>query len=613
MLDAQTFLSRDVRYKQPYGAVPAGTRVNFALRPLRSGGFSEGMLIAYFESRNEERLEVPMEWRGMEGDRDVFAVVLPTGDYVGLVWYSFRLTGLDGRREELGPYQLTVYDGSERVPAWFGEGMTYQIFPDRFRRSRIPDPAGMVGGRTIHQGWEEEPVYRPDERGEVRNRDFFGGDFRGVLEKLPYLQALGVETLYFCPVFEAPENHRYGTGDYEKIDPMLGTEEDFRVLCEAAHRLGMKVMLDGVFNHQGFVSRYFNGDGSYDSIGAAQSQDSPYYKWYNFSHWPDKYDSWWGIYSLPAVNESEPSYRDYIFGGENAIVRRWLRAGADAWRLDVADELPDDFVHGVHRAARETSPEAVVIGEVWEDGSTKIAYGVRRRHILGGHCDGLMNYPFRNALLAYLMGGDAAHFRDAMEALRENYPPFAWRSAMNFLGTHDTPRILTLLGVGSDGQDHDKDWRSAYRMTESQYLLGRTKLMLGALVLFAFPGSPTVYYGDEAGMEGFEDPFNRRTFPWGREDQALLDWYRALGRARKELAPLRRGELAWERAEGRLLSFRRRWEGQEALAAVNAGREAAALEVPWPARDWMTGRNVAQGHRLVPPLTGWLLVPREKT
>ena len=611
MLDAQTFDSRDARYKQPYGAVPAGTRVNLALRPLRSGGFSEGVLIAYFESRNEERREFPMEWSGMEGDRDVFTVVLPTEDYVGLVWYSFRLTGLDGRREELGPYQLTVYDGTDRVPAWFGEGMTYQIFPDRFRRSRVPDPAGMVGGRTVHQGWEEEPVYRPDEHGEVRNRDFFGGDLRGVLEKLPYLQELGAETLYFCPVFEAPENHRYGTGDYEKIDPMLGTEEDFRVLCEAAHRLGMKVMLDGVFNHQGFVSRYFNGDGSYDSVGAAQSQDSPYYKWYNFSHWPDRYDSWWGIYSLPAVNESEPTYRDYIFGGENAIVRRWLRAGADAWRLDVADELPDDFVHGIHQAARETNPQAVVLGEVWEDGSTKIAYGVRRKHILGGHCDGLMNYPFRNALLAWLMGGDAAHFRDAMETLRENYPPFAWRSAMNFLGTHDTPRILTLLGVGGDGQDHDKDWRAAYRMTESQYLMGRTKLMLGALVLFAFPGSPTVYYGDEAGMEGFEDPFNRRTFPWGREDQALQAWYTALGRARRELAPLRRGELLWDRAEGRLLAFRRRWEGQEVLAAVNAGREATAVEVPWPARDWMTGRTVAQGRRLVPPLTGWLLVPRE--
>ena len=611
MLDAQTFDSRDVRYKQPYGAVPSGTRVNLALRPLRTGGFSEGMLIAYFESRNEERLEVPMEWKGMDGDRDVFGVVLDTGDYVGLVWYSFRLMGLDGRREELGPYQLTVYDGTDRVPGWFGEGMTYQIFPDRFRRSRIPDPAGMVGGRTVHQDWNEAPEYRPDHRGEVRNRDFFGGDFRGVLEKLPYLQDLGVETIYFCPVFEAPENHRYGTGDYEKIDPMLGTEEDFKVLCEAAHRLGMKVMLDGVFNHQGFVSRYFNGDGFYPEPGACQSQDSPYYKWYNFSHWPDKYESWWGIYSLPAVNESEPSYRDYIFGGENSIVRRWLKAGADAWRLDVADELPDDFVHGIHQAARETDPNATIIGEVWEDGSTKIAYGVRRKHILGGHCDGLMNYPFRNSLLAYLMGGNAEDFRAAMETIRENYPPFAWRTAMNFLGTHDTPRILTLLGYGGDGQDHDKDWRAAYRMTDSQYLLGRTKLMLGALVLFAFPGSPTVYYGDEVGMEGFEDPFNRRTYPWGSEDQTLLDWYTALGKARKELPALRRGDLRWGQTEGRLLTFFRQGEGDQVLAAVNAGRKAAAVEVPWPAVDWMTGKTIAPGRRLLPPLTGWLLTPRQ--
>lgn len=611
MLDAQTFDSRDVRYKQPYGAVPSGTRVNLALRPLRTGGFSEGMLIAYFESRNEERLEVPMEWKGMDGDRDVFGVVLDTGDYVGLVWYSFRLMGLDGRREELGPYQLTVYDGTDRVPGWFGEGMTYQIFPDRFRRSRIPDPAGMVGGRTVHQDWNEAPEYRPDHRGEVRNRDFFGGDFRGVLEKLPYLQDLGVETIYFCPVFEAPENHRYGTGDYEKIDPMLGTEEDFKVLCEAAHRLGMKVMLDGVFNHQGFVSRYFNGDGFYPEPGACQSQESPYYKWYNFSHWPDKYESWWGIYSLPAVNESEPSYRDYIFGGENSIVRRWLKAGADAWRLDVADELPDDFVHGIHQAARETDPNATIIGEVWEDGSTKIAYGVRRKHILGGHCDGLMNYPFRNSLLAYLMGGNAEDFRAAMETIRENYPPFAWRTAMNFLGTHDTPRILTLLGYGGDGQDHDKDWRAAYRMTDSQYLLGRTKLMLGALVLFAFPGSPTVYYGDEVGMEGFEDPFNRRTYPWGSEDQTLLDWYTALGKARKELPALRRGDLRWGQTQGRLLTFFRQGEGDQVLAAVNAGRKAAAVEVPWPAVDWMTGKTIAPGRRLLPPLSGWLLVPRQ--
>ena len=611
MCDAQTFDSRDTRYKQPYGAVPSGTVVQLTLRPPRSGGFSKGVLIAYFEHRQEERHEQPMTWAGLDGDRDVFQTALDTGDYVGLVWYSFRLEGLDGRQEELGPYQLTVYDGAEDVPEWFGEGVTYQIFPDRFRRTRVPDPTGMVGGRSVHTGWDEEPEYRPDQNGEVRNRDFFGGSLAGVLEKLPYLRGLGVDTLYFCPVFEAPENHRYGTGDYEKIDPMLGTEADFRALCDAAHQLGMRVMLDGVFNHQAFVSRYFNGDGSYQSVGAAQSQDSPYYPWYHFSHWPDHYDSWWGIYSLPAVDESQPTYRDFIFSGENSIIRRWLKAGADGWRLDVADELPDDFVHGIHAAARQAKPDAVVIGEVWEDGSNKIAYGVRRRHILGGHCDGLMNYPFRNALLSFLLGDDAFHFKQAMETIRENYPPFAWRSAMNFLGTHDTPRILTLLGVGGDGKDHSKDWRAAFRMSDEQYQRGRARLRLGALVLFAFPGSPTIYYGDEAGLEGFEDPFNRRTFPWGREDEELLAWYRALGAARGQLEALRRGELTWLHTRGRVLAFLR-GEGERAvLAAVNAGDRPEAITLPWPARDWMTGGELPAGPCELPPMTGWLLTPRK--
>ena len=566
MCDAQTFDSRDTRYKQPYGAVPSGTVVQLTLRPPRSGGFSKGVLIAYFEHRQEERHEQPMTWAGLDGDRDVFQTALDTGDYVGLVWYSFRLEGLDGRQEELGPYQLTVYDGAEDVPEWFGEGVTYQIFPDRFRRTRVPDPTGMVGGRSVHTGWDEEPEYRPDQNGEVRNRDFFGGSLAGVLEKLPY---------------------------------------------DAAHQLGMRVMLDGVFNHQAFVSRYFNGDGSYPDVGAAQSQDSPYYPWYHFSHWPDHYDSWWGIYSLPAVDESQPTYRDFIFAGENSIIRRWLNAGADGWRLDVADELPDDFVHGIHAAARQAKPDAVVIGEVWEDGSNKIAYGVRRRHILGGHCDGLMNYPFRNALLSFLLGDDAFHFKQAMETIRENYPPFAWRSAMNFLGTHDTPRILTLLGVGGDGKDHSKDWRAAFRMSDEQYQRGRARLRLGALVLFAFPGSPTIYYGDEAGLEGFEDPFNRRTFPWGREDEELLAWYRALGAARGQLEALRRGELTWLHTRGRVLAFLR-GEGERAvLAAVNAGDRPEAITLPWPARDWMTGGELPAGACELPPMTGWLLTPRK--
>ena len=606
MTDTLLFDPRDERYKSPYGAVSAGTVVHFALRPERAQAFSRAVLTARFESRANELVRIFLPWSGRDGERDVFAGSLPTGDYVGLIFYSFRLEGLDGRTRTLGEYQLTVYDGCEQVPAWFGEGTCYQIFPDRFRRSRIPDPGGMVGGRSVHAAWQEEPEYRPDARGEVRNRDFFGGDLKGVLEQLPYLQSLGVETLYFNPIFEAAENHRYGTADYEHVDPMLGCDADFSALCRAAHARGMRVILDGVFNHTGFVSRYFNGDGFYPQPGAAQSQQSPYYPWFHFQHWPDRFDSWWGIYTLPAVNEGEDSYRDYIIRGERSIVRRWLQAGADGWRLDVADELPDDFIRELHQAVRAADPNAVVIGEVWEDGSTKIAYGVRRRHILGGHCDGLMNYPFRNSLISFLLGADAACFRDAMETLRENYPPFAFASAMNFLGTHDTPRILTLLGVGSDCRENTKAWRANFRMDAGQRALALARLRLGALVLFAFPGAPTIYYGDEAGMEGFEDPFNRRTFPWGAEDKALTAWYAALGQARKSLLPLRRGDLHWLRAEGRVLAFSRTWEGETVIAAVNAGDAPEQLPLDGAFRDRMSGERFTDTVPL-PPLTGRLL------
>ena len=571
------FDSRDALCKQPYGAVPGGTSVKLCLRPPRNLGFTGARCTAIYESLNNYTAVIPMHWDGMELGRDLFRCELDTTDYVGLVWYSFVLTGPDGKRLEIPTHQLTVYDGSVSVPDWYGQSVGYQIFPDRFRRSRIPDPTGMVGGRTVHQEWTEEPVWKPDHNGEVRNRDFFGGDFKGVIEKLDYLKDLGIDTIYFNPIFEAAENHRYGTADYDRIDPMLGTNEDFTLLCDEAHKRGMKVMLDGVFNHAGFVSRYFNGDGFYPDLGAYQSEDSPYRPWFAFKHWPNDYDCWWGIYSLPAVEENNEDYRKFIFADENSVVRRWLRAGADAWRLDVADELPDDFVAGIHAAARAEKPDAVIIGEVWEDGSNKISYNKRRKHILGGHCDGLMNYPLRNAILRFFQQGDGEGFVRSMEIIRENYPPFAFYSAMNSLGTHDVPRALTLLAMGGEQRDQSKQWRAEFRLSPEEKQLGVERLKAASLLLYAFPGSPTVYYGDEAGMEGFEDPFNRRPYPWGREDQELLEWYRSLGQLRHDHSALRAGSIRYVAGEQDLLSFLRKDEQEEVLVCFNSSDEPKKL------------------------------------
>ena len=609
MSEPFVFDPRYHRCKQPFGAVVCGEAVTFHCRPLKSEGFTHCSLVMHEEFSGILE-EYQMSYIGEEKDgRVCFATEVLAPKNPDLVWYYFRFwrdnhTGcvLDktGYRSDLqlDPWQLTVYEKSH-TPAWFSQGIIYQIFPDRFHRLSIPDPEGMVGDRAVHQGWNEEQVWKPDEKGIIRNNDFFGGSLAGITEKLDELAAMGVSILYLNPIFEAASNHRYNTADYSVIDPMLGTEEDFKTLCAEAKKRGIRVMLDGVFNHIGSQSRYFNNDGFYPELGAAQSKDSPYYNWFSFKHWPDDYESWWGINTLPAVREEHPDYVNYIIENEDAIIRRWLRCGASAWRLDVADELPDEFVHGIHMAARAEKPDAVVIGEVWEDGSNKISYNTRRKHVLGGHCDGLMNYPFRTALLDWLRGGNAANFRETMETLRENYPPFAYYSAMNALGTHDTLRVLTLLGAG-DGGGMSRQEKAEYRLSGEQRRRGMERLMTGAAVLFCFPGSPTVYYGDEAGMEGFEDPFNRRTFPWGSEDRTLTKWFAALGKLRHKLPALRKGQIEYLSADERVLAFVRTLDKQRILCAANAGDAEGVLQLPAKGKV-LLGDGTIRGNELTLP------------
>ena len=491
--------------------------------------------------------------------------------------------------------------------------MSYQIFPDRFCRLAVPDARGMVGDRLVHADWDELPAFGPDETGEVRCRDFFGGSLAGICSKLDYLASLSVTTLYLCPIFESASNHRYDTADYRAIDPMLGAEEDFRTLCREAEKRSIRVLLDGVFNHNGSTSRYFNADGFYPELGAAQSKDSPYYPWYRFTHWPDGYDAWWGVHTLPAVNEECPSYREFIVDGEDSVVRHWLRLGASGWRLDVADELPDDFIADIRAAMEQEKPDSILLGEVWEDGSNKIAYSRRRRYLLGSETHGLMNYPFRTAALGWLTGGDAADFRETMETIRENYPPAAFYGAMNFLGTHDTPRILTLLGARETPPTQAE--RAAYRLSPEELAMGLARLRLGAMLLFTFPGSPTVYYGDEAGMQGFEDPLNRATYPWGCEDAALLALYRRLGQLRRGRTSLQSGSIAYLAAEGGVLAILRQSGAERTLTALNAGDTPAELALPWAdtvARSALDGQEffVPDGvlRLTLPPVSGMILI-----
>ena len=608
------FDPRDAACKSPFGAVACGAEVSFT---LRDGDYYACELLVHREFAGvDEVCPLPPAEGGFSG-------IYTAPQEPDLCWYAFRFTRADGStvcygrsgwcgQDALVRWQLTVYEDTP-TPAWFGQGVTYQIFPDRFRRTSVPDVGGMVGRRWVHDNWSDQPVFLPDEQGQITNRDFFGGSLAGITEKLDYLKSLSVSTIYLNPIFEADSNHRYNTADYHAIDPMLGSEEDFRTLCREAHARDIRIILDGVFNHTGSNSRYFNAEGFYPEPGAAQSTESPYFSWYSFHPWPTDYDAWWGVHTLPAVNEEQPDYRRFIISDKDSVVRHWLRDGADGWRLDVADELPDDFIAAIRDAIQAEKPNGYLLGEVWEDGSNKIAYSRRRRYLLGRETHGLMNYPFRTALLAWLGGGDAAAFRDDMETIRENYPPAAFYGAMNFLGTHDTPRILTLLGV--ERTPEDKGQRASYRLSPAELARGQKKLRLAAMLLYSFPGSPTLYYGDEAGMQGFEDPLNRGTYPWGGEDGSLLAFFRRLGQLRAERVSLQCGIIRYLHAQGGGLVVERLHGTERTVTALNAGDTPLELTLPWDGRlciDAGTGQQFLSQSSTVrltlPPLDGVILV-----
>ena len=641
--------SRSPLCRAPVGAVPSGTVVRFRVYPESYRFPVRGYIVLWTDGRTPR--SVRMTHHGRFEDREVFEVDIPTEDYAGIVFYFFRFEneggsfcygariGRTGGEAEFSasfspnPYQLTVYSpaSAAAAPEWFGDGVSYQIFPDRFARSGAPlspddvlaDGTSMSSRQRIARAWGDDPDPSPelfDGRMQVTNRDFFGGNLAGITEKLDYLASLGVTTIYMNPIFEAFSNHRYDTADYEHVDPLLGTEETLGTLCREAHARGMRVLLDGVFNHTGSDSRYFNRLGRYGDGGAFQSKESPYYKWYHFTKWPRSYESWWGMDSLPAVNENDPGYREYI-AGENGIIRRWLRAGADGWRLDVADELPDSFIAEIKRAALAEKPDAFVIGEVWEDASSKISYSVRRKYILGVDgspaLDAVMGYVFRTAALRYRKGGSAADFRDEMEDLRENYPPYATHNSMNILGTHDTPRILTLLGTPDEVWEGPKETRAKLVCAPEDRPRAVRLLKVAAALQFCYPGSPTVYYGDEAGIEGSEDPYSRRTFPWGKEDGGILAHYRLLGDARRRYEALRRGSIEYLAADGGLLAFRREVKDDPAVPPVifasNVSDEMLPLNLEagsvW--RDLLTGSIFSEAF-VIPPRTARILVPEAK-
>jgi len=538
--------SRSETYRAPFGAVAVGTTVTLCIDVW--DGEALGCVCRIWVDQKGETL-LPMERSEAEG-RTRFSCRIEAKE-PDILWYSFILTDADGTALRYGAkagctggagmlydrqppsFQITVYV-PRALPEWYRTAVVYQIFPDRYRRGpdwrEIADRAlakpRRGTPRRLCEDWDAPPRYEKDEAGRIAAWDFYGGTLSGICESLDRLQEMGITALYLNPIFEAASNHRYDTGDYMKIDGLLGDEAAFRALAKEAAYRDISLILDGVFNHTGCDSLYFNKYGNYDTIGAYQSPDSPCRNWYRFDDGPIGYDCWWGVDDLPALEENDPGVRELICG-ENGVIRKWLRAGARGWRLDVADELPDDFIREIKTAAVETLGEnALVIGEVWEDASNKISYGKQRRYFLGGELDSVMNYPLREAALGFLRGEKPAEeLCETVLSLRENYPREAFFGALNLMGSHDRIRVLTLLGDAPAAESLTDEERCGYRLSAERRTLAVRRVRLLTILQMTLPGVPCIYYGDEAGLEGYADPYNRGTFPWGKEDAELTSIY----------------------------------------------------------------------------------------
>ena len=561
MDDIQIFHdSQNSDLRQPFGAVSIGTKVKIRL-------WTSKKCLAYINLINfyNNQIEIQMNEIGWSNSINnwIYEIEVDTHNSIGLIYYYFRVNyyGQDiiygNNIESLGgigqvyfnepvSYQITVYS-KNNVPDWYKQGIIYQIFVDRFfngqEEGKVLNPKKNT---FIYGNWDDNPMYIKDMDGNIVRWDFYGGNLLGVKKKLEYIKSLGVSVIYFNPIFDSPSCHKYDTGDYEKIDPMFGDEEIFKDLCNEAEKIGIKIILDGVFSHTGSDSKYFNKFGNYNSLGAYQSLQSPYYRWYRFNDYPDLYEAWWGFSNMPNIDELNPSYLDYIIRDDNSIVEKWIRLGASGWRLDVADELPDEFIKILKKKLKEVDKDSVLIGEVWEDASNKVSYSRKREYLFGNELDSVTNYPLRQIILDLVRNyiGNKSFIRRYL-SLKENYPKEYFYSTMNMLGNHDTERVLTMLN-------------------------NSVELLKEAVAIqMTLPGVPLIYYGDEAGLTGGKDPSNRKSYPWGKENDEILEFYKTITAIRVAEEALKIGEIKFLDFNNGVLGYERFIDKDRIIILVN--------------------------------------------
>jgi glycosidase/fibronectin type 3 domain-containing protein len=648
--------SRDPLYRAPGGAVPAGTPVTLRLRTFHNDVTAVQLRVydlnangQVFYAMQPAATDVSCYQAGLENRTcDFWATTLPNAAPDNL-WYRFIITdgtktayyadntpALDGGPGAMSDtvvdqsYALMVYEPKFSAPAWAKNAVIYQIFPDRFRNGRAnndphtgdvryDDPVLKLPWGTLPEGYcrnyadgatncpwrfDDMPPKDSPSKEQPRGRDYMGGDLKGVDQQLDYLKSLGVNTLYFNPIFDAGSDHGYDTQDYYKIDPYFGTQKDWENLVKHANQLGMRIMLDGVYNHMSSDSPFFDRYGHYESNGACESPKSPYRSWFTFHDVAEgagtcadsqgraksaTYDGWFGFDSIPVLTKTNAEVQKYFITNPDSVAKHWLDQGAAAWRMDVMGDasFPDGYWEAFRAAVKTTRPDALIIGELWQKDSTLL------RYLRGDRADATMNYRLRDAVLGLLAPGpfdskgfaDSGHpiapseFAARLMSMREDYADPTYYSLMNLLDSHDTERVLWTLTPGAATRA-DKE-QNAGNVAE-----GKQRQQLASLIQFTVPGAPTIYYGDEVGMTGADDPDDRRTYPWadlgGNPDMSMFKHYQTLASLRSQIPALTSGDmrvLLTDDANG-VVAYGRATTSQAAITVINRSTITQTLSIP---------------------------------
>ena len=492
----------------------------------------------------------------------------------GLIYGSKAGGKICFKDTEGDPFQLTVCEFAYDAPKESLGGVIYHIFVDRFNKGKgcIPHADEVIA--DFSNGIPEYPEYPG---APLKNNKFYGGTLYGIINKLDYIKSLGVKLIYLSPIFEARSNHKYDTADYMKVDSMFGGDKALKDLIIKAKEKGIGIILDGVFNHTGSDSIYFNKSGTYTSLGAYQSKASQYYGWYDFKSHPDEYVCWWGIEILPRIHPDFAECGNY-FVGEGGVIDKYSNLGVCGFRLDVADELSDAFISKIKYRLNENNRQSILYGEVWEDASNKIAYDKRKKYYLGNELDGVMNYPLRRGLIDYIRNKDTSTLEYSLLEVTFNAPKRIRDLQMNILGTHDTERILTVLG-GESSLGKSNSYLKDKKMNEIEMEEGIKLLKSAYTIIATLPGVPSVFYGDEAGLEGYSDPFNRMPYPWGRENAELLSHYRTMGRLRNENSVYKDGAFKLISLDKELLVFSRSKGADSFYTVYNNGESDISVSL----------------------------------